>query len=42
MPPERPARMERDSMGEMEVMADAYYGASGGSSPKAQGLLSSK
>ena len=24
MPPERPTRTERDSMGEMEVPADAY------------------
>ena len=28
MPPDRPTRSERDSMGPMEVPADAYYGAS--------------
>ncbi|MDP2673796.1 MAG: class II fumarate hydratase [Dehalococcoidia bacterium] len=28
MPPDRPTRTERDSMGPMEVPADAYYGAS--------------
>ena len=28
MPDERPTRTERDSMGPMEVPADAYYGAS--------------
>jgi len=28
LPPDRPTRTERDSMGPMEVPADAYYGAS--------------
>jgi fumarate hydratase class II len=28
MPPDRPTRSERDSMGPMDVPADAYYGAS--------------
>src|SRR3990172_3657453 len=28
MPPDRPTRTERDSLGPLEVPADAYYGAS--------------